>query len=139
METDTTNTPDSKRYSFSLHGESYEGEFNTREEAFKAAQKEVVEDVDYTGPRTVYTGIIKRPSEFLDEFDLAETVIETINNRLEDEVICDSNVLDMDFHKKLELGKLIQDFIGRHGEFENVWAIDEVVSHKAEFEHSKDL
>jgi hypothetical protein len=118
-------------YCWSLNGEEFHGEFDTREAALSEAQAEAENDWPYGHTGTVYTGEQRHALHFLRkrEARIGESVVEQLDEWLIDDIASDDIIVELIKEKHAAFGKHILDWLEVHGSF-NRWAVDAVQEHE---------
>lgn len=118
-------------YCYSLNGEEYYGEFDTREAALAQAEAEAESQWMPGHTCTAYTGEQRHAMTFLRKWEdrIGESILERLDEWLADDIASDDVIVDLIQEKHAAFGKHILDWLEVHGSF-NRWAVDSVQEHE---------
>lgn len=118
-------------YCWSLDGEEFHGEVDTREAALAEGQANAENDWPHCHTGTVYTGEQRRAMHFLRkrEASIGESVVEKLDEWLADEIASDDAIVELIKEKHAAFGKHILDWLEVHGSFSR-WAVVGVQEHE---------
>ena len=118
-------------FCWSLDGEGFHGEFDSREAALAEGQAEAENEWPYGHTGTVYTGEQRHAMHFLRKWEasIGESVVERLDEWLFDEIASDEAIVDLIKEKHAAFGKHILDWLEVHGSFSR-YAVDAVQEHE---------
>jgi hypothetical protein len=119
-------------FCYSTDQENYhEAESKDREGAALEAMYELLNDVELGEVRTVWVGEKVEAMEILRKLAarFAETVIESLDEWLIDEISSDEPIIDMPKEMHQGLGKLFLDYVAEHASFSR-WGVDNITEHQ---------
>ena len=118
-------------FCWSLDGEEFHGEFDTREAALAEGQAEAEGSWPPGHTGTIETGEQRHAMHFLRQWEqsIGESVVELLDQWLVDNIASDDAIVELIKEKQAAFGKHILDWIEVHGSF-NRWAVDAVQKHE---------
>ena len=119
-------------YCYSTDQENYhEAESKDREGAALEAMDDLVGMVEPGEVRTVWVGEKVEAMDILSKLEarFAESVIESLDEWLIDEISSDEPIIDMPKEMHKGLGKLILDYVAEHASF-NRWGVANITEHQ---------
>ena len=119
-------------YCYSTDQENYhEAESKDREGAALEAMDDLVGMVEPGEVRTVWVGEKVEAMDILSKLEarFAESVIESLDEWLIDEILSDEPIIDMPKEMHKGLGKLILDYVAEHASF-NRWGVVNITEHQ---------
>jgi hypothetical protein len=114
-------------YAYSLNGEDYHGSFISVGQALAEAEAEQLLDGYDPGDKVfVWVGEIEDAGEYVNRMDLATCLIETIEERLSDEIPFDDVIVSIKTENVTAFDKELKDLIAKHLAY-NAFGIVDVV------------
>lgn len=120
------------KYSYSLDGERYNGQFDTEEEALAEVGQEAEDECEPGDERIVYTATIAPATDFLRKNNalwIGERIEEDIECNLNDDIGWDDRIVELTNEQREELGKLVIEWMCTHAHF-NCWGVVDVKEHR---------
>lgn len=109
------------RYCYSLDGEEFHGDYETRGDALANGEHEARCSGDFDpGPATIYTAEVMSAMECLRRqhtASIGERVVEMLNERLCDEISSDDDIIELDAGAQAGLGTAILSYLEAHAKF----------------------
>ena len=118
-------------YCYSVDGENYNGDFDTREDALDGAAEDLAYAHEPGSEVTVYTGVQVHAMHTLRRCEkwLGDNLLETLDEWVADDIAADDRIIEMTPEATAALSKLILDYVEQHATF-NRWGVDDVQEHK---------
>lgn len=114
-------------FAYSTDEENYHGRYVSREEALVDAADSA--DGQIGEVVTVWTGRIVDPSEFVEKMDLADRLIEDLEERLQDSIPYDDQIVTVAPDKVSEFSAELRLLVAKYCTY-NAFGIDDASSHK---------
>ena len=117
-------------FAWSRDGETFHGEFDSREAALAEAQADADASDDSGTAVTLYTGRQQLAINFLRKWEarIGQSVTEMLDEWLIDEIAADDVIAELIKEKHAAFGKHILDWFEIHGSFTH-WAVADVQEH----------
>lgn len=117
----------SEKYAWSLNGEHFQGEYDSRKEAIRESLFISTASIGDLG--RVYTGMIVEPGDFIGKKALGERVLSDIRDTLYDEVDDAADNFKWSDYDEMAIGELIIGLVERNIGFQ-CWKVVDIEEHE---------